>query len=93
MSTDSDLRMPVPYSKAMIAASRTPCGRGSDAHTSISSRIRLRRRLRPGGRRLPVAGLTSRMRNSCSWSIRPWRQASFITPRMALTYSDELLGA
>ncbi|MNC52443.1 hypothetical protein D3C75_1017890 [compost metagenome] len=66
MSTDSDLRMPVPYSKAMIAASRTPCGRGSAAHTSISSRIRLRRRLRPGGRRLPVAGLTSRMRNNCS---------------------------
>jgi hypothetical protein len=32
MSTDSDLRMPVPYSKAMIAASRTPCGRGSAAH-------------------------------------------------------------
>ncbi|MNT63690.1 hypothetical protein D3C72_2015240 [compost metagenome] len=85
--------MPVPYSKAITAASRKPWGRGSAAQASISSRIKLRLRLRPLGRRVPCAGLTVRMRNSWSWLINPRRQASFITPRTALTYSDEVLGA
>ncbi|MNP60833.1 hypothetical protein D3C76_1559540 [compost metagenome] len=91
--TDSDLRMPVPYSKAITAASRRPWGRGSAAQASISSRIRLRLRLRPAGRRVPWVGLTVRILSNCSWLIRLRRHASFITPRTALTYSDEVFGA
>ncbi|MCY1447194.1 hypothetical protein D3C76_1311210 [compost metagenome] len=91
--TDSDLRMPVPYRIAITAASRSPCGRGSAAQVSIRSRIRLRLRLRPLPSRVPAAGLTERIFSKWSWSIRLRRQASFITPRKALTYKDEVLGA
>ncbi|MNR52517.1 hypothetical protein D3C85_1723780 [compost metagenome] len=85
--------MPEPYRIAITAASRLPCGRGSAAQTSISSWINERRRLRPWDRRVPAMPLTERIFNKCSWLIRLMRHASFITPRTALTYNDDVLGA
>jgi hypothetical protein len=37
--------------------------------------------------------LTERIFKRCSWLIRLMRQASFITPRTAFTYNDEVFGA